>query len=693
MTASNTKKIKSFRNTVLTLVWLAVSTPLIILFLYQVRDDYLSRNEAYGSALQRKTERTALIISQSLRQIMIELDQLANDGSVIHSLTMPLLGPVTVEKMSGYLAHNPLATNILLIDNEIMPLEVVPSSALNLNLKPYELAIKSLIASPETLLNPRAGLEVFRNAEGQTQLFFVRPVLTPTDSLTTPFRIDGMLLSQIDVEKLINIIDAEESLSDTKLKQFDIKLFHGNASVYNNYQLTRAPTFSYSAPITLGTLTNLLTLHISTDQTIGLLEIVNNYKRPFLLALLLIGIMLYIVKRLAERLVKPLTNLGEVTDLLGKSNFQRKNIDADNVQDMRYQEFIQLYELLDKMESTIISQFKELHEVNATLEEKVIERTNELIQNVTLLDEQRRSLQQLVRYSIDLQQVNNIEEVGMLTINLVNQITRDQVGIYLARKEYVSGYVNFSRLQEHNIKALQSRLGSFLTIDGVKALEDTQTNLRLLPIGNSNEDYYGFIVVQEADGESNNSETMMVLTTLITSAIRQYNLNKHLDWLAHIDPVTNLANRHYYAEKYAEKVRNFNAKDPSSHFGLYIIDVNGLKHINDYYGHQHGDEMLKAVASAIKETVRTQDTLARVGGDEFCLILDNATANACQVFSERLNELRNRLTMTVNGEPISLTFSFGYACTEVDSLKNLLILADERMYSDKKRYYLSLAEA
>lgn len=693
MTAIRNKKIKSFRNTLLTLVWLAVSTPLLILFLYQARDDYLSRNEAFSSALQRKTERTALIISQSLRQIMIEMDQLANDGSVIHSLSMPLLGPVTVEKMGGYLAHNPLASNILLLDSEVMPLEVVPSSALNLNLKPYEATIKALVESPQTLLNPRANLEIFHNTERQPQLFFIRPVLTPTDSLTTPFRTDGMLLSQIDIDKLINIIDAEESLSDTRLKEFDIKLFHGNVPVYNNYQLRREATFSYSAPITLGTLTNLLTIHIATDQKIGLLEVIKNYRRPFLLAILLIGIMLYTVKRLADRLIKPLTILGEATDLLGKSNFQRKSIDSDGIHSIDYQEFIQLFELLDKMESTIISQFKEQHQVNVTLEEKVFERTNELIQNVTLLDEQRRSLQQLVRYSIELQQVNNIDAVGELTMQLVNQITRDQVGIYLTRKDYVSGYVNFSRLQEHNIKALQSRLNSFITIEGVQALEDTQTNLRLLSIGTSNDDYYGFIVIQEADGESTNSETMMVLTTLITSAIRQYNLNKHLDWLAHIDPVTSLANRHYYAEKFAEKVRNFNKDEASTHFGLYIIDVNGLKYINDYYGHKHGDEMLKRVASAIKNTVRTQDTLARVGGDEFCLILDNGNAKACQLFSERLNELRSTLTMTVNGEELPLTFSFGYSCTEVDSLKNLPILADERMYSDKKRYYLSLSEA
>jgi diguanylate cyclase (GGDEF)-like protein len=122
-----------------------------------------------------------------------------------------------------------------------------------------------------------------------------------------------------------------------------------------------------------------------------------------------------------------------------------------------------------------------------------------------------------------------------------------------------------------------------------------------------------------------------------------------------------------------------------------VVDVNGLKTINDHYGHHHGDEMLTLIASALKNTARSHDTVARVGGDEFYIILENANLETCEQFAERLTSTNNELSMKINGDTLPVSFSFGFASTDMDSLKNLLALADERMYFAKKNHYKALA--
>ena len=73
-----------------------------------------------------------------------------------------------------------------------------------------------------------------------------------------------------------------------------------------------------------------------------------------------------------------------------------------------------------------------------------------------------------------------------------------------------------------------------------------------------------------------------------------------------------------------------------------MIDVNGLKAVNDAFGHHQGDELLKNLAKTLKSNSREVDVLARLGGDEFAIILPNASISEVEAFSQRINNSANK---------------------------------------------------
>jgi diguanylate cyclase (GGDEF)-like protein len=96
---------------------------------------------------------------------------------------------------------------------------------------------------------------------------------------------------------------------------------------------------------------------------------------------------------------------------------------------------------------------------------------------------------------------------------------------------------------------------------------------------------------------------------------------------------------------------------------LLIYDVDHFKEINDKYGHEFGNTILRATSKVIKESVRSQDTVARYGGDEFCVLMPNATSNEAKRTAERaLDNLKKKTSIT--SEIINITMSVGVVSTQ-----------------------------
>ena len=108
-----------------------------------------------------------------------------------------------------------------------------------------------------------------------------------------------------------------------------------------------------------------------------------------------------------------------------------------------------------------------------------------------------------------------------------------------------------------------------------------------------------------------------------------------------------------------------------------LIDLDGFKQLNDRFGHLAGDDLLRDVAGALQHTIRAQDTAARIGGDEFCVLL------SCDLAGSGAHVAAAIEALTAEGEGFSITSSHGIASLplEAQTPTAALRLADTRMYA------------
>jgi len=150
-------------------------------------------------------------------------------------------------------------------------------------------------------------------------------------------------------------------------------------------------------------------------------------------------------------------------------------------------------------------------------------------------------------------------------------------------------------------------------------------------------------------------------------------------YLSYHDTLTGLHNRRYFQEE-------LHRLQPGrrSPISLLAIDVDGLKVINDEHGHAAGDRMLKTIAEVLLQSFRAEDVVARIGGDEFAVVLPDTSAETAAIILKRVEE--NRIALQESIPEIPLHFSIGMAtATAGDSLEAVLKRADRDMYAVKTR--------
>jgi diguanylate cyclase (GGDEF)-like protein len=159
------------------------------------------------------------------------------------------------------------------------------------------------------------------------------------------------------------------------------------------------------------------------------------------------------------------------------------------------------------------------------------------------------------------------------------------------------------------------------------------------------------------------------------------------------DPLTGLYNRRFLEGRIdAELDKLVSEKrgrktDPFHELSVLMIDVDNFKKINDTYGHQFGDDVLKTVAFTIREGTRKDDIVARFGGEEFCVVLVHTHKEAAAQIAEKIrNSVEERKLNYVN-QVTSFTVSIGVASARADNLlssRALIRTADMRLYEAKK---------
>ena len=160
---------------------------------------------------------------------------------------------------------------------------------------------------------------------------------------------------------------------------------------------------------------------------------------------------------------------------------------------------------------------------------------------------------------------------------------------------------------------------------------------------------------------------------------------QHLDHLAHHDQLTGLPNRLYLAHFLPGAIEQ--AKRASTMLAVLFLDLDRFKHINDSRGHETGDKLLKTVAERVRATVRTDDVVVRMGGDEFIVVLQGLKSPSL------INEMAARINaalsepVVVDGRALVTTVSIGVSLYPRDGadMGELLRHSDTAMYQAKDR--------
>lgn len=180
----------------------------------------------------------------------------------------------------------------------------------------------------------------------------------------------------------------------------------------------------------------------------------------------------------------------------------------------------------------------------------------------------------------------------------------------------------------------------------------------------------------------------IVLTWVITPSLL-WMLTRTLDaeLIRHAsqDPLTGVANRRVIWEEGQRRIAASHLG--SANVGVLMIDVDRFKSINDQWGHDGGDKILTAIAQVLKSNIRERDLLARVGGEEFMVLIHHAEGAAAEETAERLRRAVSEETFTVSsGHELLCTVSIGY-CVSTSTAKSwqeVVVAADQALYAAKQ---------
>ncbi len=165
----------------------------------------------------------------------------------------------------------------------------------------------------------------------------------------------------------------------------------------------------------------------------------------------------------------------------------------------------------------------------------------------------------------------------------------------------------------------------------------------------------------------------------------QVKLSEELHRLSITDSLTGAPNRHLFEE---ESEKAFNRFLRYNHgLSILVIDLDHFKNINDRYGHKAGDKVLQVFSQSCKSIVRSTDTFARVGGEEFCFLLEQTSRDHTLEVANRLKAMIANLEILLdNGESIQITISIGCSLVkESDSnIDDAYIRADRALYQAKE---------
>ncbi len=205
-------------------------------------------------------------------------------------------------------------------------------------------------------------------------------------------------------------------------------------------------------------------------------------------------------------------------------------------------------------------------------------------------------------------------------------------------------------------------------------------NVILYPL-RTGENLYGYTFATNFNSDKTPfiREIMELNSFVLSAEAERFRMRQKLEKLSRIDMLTGVLNRNAMNRRVKELEAA--GKETAGGLGIVFVDVNGLKSVNDFQGHNEGDQMLVNVSSKIKTVYESKD-IYRVGGDEFLIMVTDMNREEFDARFERLKSLSR-----MKGEP---SFAVGaHFDDNRENIRNTMKIADQNMYRDKAEYYES----
>ncbi len=376
---------------------------------------------------------------------------------------------------------------------------------------------------------------------------------------------------------------------------------------------------------------------------------------------------------------------------------------------------------IDKVESAVYgkSSLMEVYERNAKLEEEIAQRTKELdrankqmltLQHVWNMMNSSEPLSSVLNAI-----VNSLQgELGYLYSFIIKPVfsegenyvqivasSRDDFGQKFSEyfkcniSDYKLNYPGIEGLREAvlNNKIFQSTKLADLISGFIPNLTKEQLNgffnnanmksYMLIPLV-SKQVHFGSLIVFSSRESVSESELnfLNLFAKQIELAITIADLFQAVKEQAVTDAMTGLYNRRYF-EEFIKK-ESIRSDRQNQKFTIISLDLDHLKEINDLYGHNHGDIAIKAIAEVLKKNARSIDIAARMGGEEFNLVLPGVDSKGGMIAAERIRSAIEKEHLEKIGH---VTASLGVVTyqEQSDDLDELLELADQAMYESKRK--------
>lgn len=289
---------------------------------------------------------------------------------------------------------------------------------------------------------------------------------------------------------------------------------------------------------------------------------------------------------------------------------------------------------------------------------------------------------------MDLSQLNRQELISMIKMNK-EIITEVPIGFCITDENGIFEKVNshYCQIYGYSQKEL---LGKHFTMVATEANKESLTKLHANFIEEGFE-MQGEWEVKRKDGKKifitataariKGIDGHYKKVTYVIDITAKKKYEEKLEYLSFYDEMTTVYNRRYFKNEI--KRLQSSRKIP---IAIVIGDLDGLKAINDNYGHQKGDEYIKYIADILKSTARDEDIVARVGGDEFAVILEKTDYQGAKNFCQRIRKNIEKFNQDKSLlKPLAISLGFEIMKTNNQDLNEIFNKADHKMYLNKGR--------